>query len=181
MPGLRECKASVKGFYEGNLLNQSKAGTVVPLLNQLLGTNTYNLNSFQFGSFQTISPLNGAQTIDFTQNPFNTKLNGMTLIGVHYGAGQGSPGFGNGPLGGNPNKPRPTNVDTTAFYYFDAGKNLDQIKLSFNASSNLTLFSTGVAGAVPEPATWAMMILGLGGVGAAMRRRRKPAMAHATA
>lgn len=30
----------------------------------------------------------------------------------------------------------------------------------------------GLAGGVPEPATWAMMILGLGAVGAAMRRRR---------
>ena len=27
-------------------------------------------------------------------------------------------------------------------------------------------------GAVPEPASWAMMIVGFGGVGAAMRRRR---------
>lgn len=30
----------------------------------------------------------------------------------------------------------------------------------------------GLAGGVPEPATWAMMILGLGAVGAALRRRR---------
>ena len=29
-----------------------------------------------------------------------------------------------------------------------------------------------VRGAVPEPATWAMMLLGFGGIGAAMRRRR---------
>ncbi len=28
-------------------------------------------------------------------------------------------------------------------------------------------------GGVPEPATWAMMILGLGGVGATLRRRRR--------
>lgn len=33
-----------------------------------------------------------------------------------------------------------------------------------------------VRGAVPEPATWAMMLLGFGGMGVAMRRRRKPAM-----
>ena len=33
-------------------------------------------------------------------------------------------------------------------------------------------FITVPAGAVPEPATWAMMILGLGGAGAVMRRRR---------
>ena len=35
-------------------------------------------------------------------------------------------------------------------------------------------------GAVPEPATWAMMIFGFGGVGAAIRRRRQqPALAAA--
>lgn len=34
-------------------------------------------------------------------------------------------------------------------------------------------------GAVPEPATWAMMILGLGGVGATLRRRRTLAFATA--
>jgi hypothetical protein len=33
-------------------------------------------------------------------------------------------------------------------------------------------------GSVPEPATWAMMLLGFGGIGAAMRRRRKPVLAQ---
>jgi hypothetical protein len=32
--------------------------------------------------------------------------------------------------------------------------------------------------AVPEPATWALMLLGFGGIGLAMRRRRKPALAQ---
>ncbi len=31
--------------------------------------------------------------------------------------------------------------------------------------------------AVPEPATWAMMIMGFGGIGAVLRRRRAPAVA----
>jgi hypothetical protein len=31
---------------------------------------------------------------------------------------------------------------------------------------------------VPEPATWAMMLLGFGGIGMAMRRRRQPALAQ---
>ena len=34
-------------------------------------------------------------------------------------------------------------------------------------------------GAVPEPATWGLMILGFGGVGAAIRRRRRPLAAFA--
>jgi hypothetical protein len=33
--------------------------------------------------------------------------------------------------------------------------------------------ATLVAGAVPEPATWSMMLLGFGGMGAALRRRKR--------
>ena len=32
--------------------------------------------------------------------------------------------------------------------------------------------------AVPEPATWGMMLLGFAGMGLAMRRRRRPALAQ---
>ena len=35
-----------------------------------------------------------------------------------------------------------------------------------------------VTGPVPEPATWAMMLLGFGGIGMAMRRRRRPVLAQ---
>ena len=38
-------------------------------------------------------------------------------------------------------------------------------------STSPTIILDG-AGAVPEPATWAMMIVGLGGIGATLRRRR---------
>lgn len=180
---------SCAGFYDGNLLNNNPTNVtnVVAILNGLLNAPTYNTATFNFGSFKTISPLNGATTVDFTQSPFGTKLYGMTLIGVHYGAGQGSPGFGMGPAVGNPkkpkDKPKPSNVDTSAFYLFDAGKTgIDKIDLNWQASSNLTLFSTGTAGGVPEPATWALMILGLGGVGTAMRRSKaKVRVTYATA
>ena len=37
--------------------------------------------------------------------------------------------------------------------------------------SHVDLFDTG---AVPEPATWAMMLFGFAGIGLALRRRRKP-------
>jgi hypothetical protein len=35
----------------------------------------------------------------------------------------------------------------------------------------LSIDGTPVPGPVPEPATWAMMVIGFGAVGAAMRRR----------
>jgi hypothetical protein len=42
-----------------------------------------------------------------------------------------------------------------------------------------TGFATGGGGPIPEPATWAMMILGFGGVGAMLRRRRVPQLSIA--
>ena len=48
--------------------------------------------------------------------------------------------------------------------------------------SSTTDFAIGdffvVPGGVPEPSTWAMMLLGFGGIGFAMRRTRKPTLAQ---
>lgn len=40
-----------------------------------------------------------------------------------------------------------------------------------NGGSNSLLTISGISGTVPEPATWALMICGFGGIGLAMRRR----------
>jgi len=68
------------------------------------------------------------------------------------------------------------------YVFLDPDETLQTITF---ASGNMayeldTLRFTGIA-AVPEPSTWAMLILGLGGIGQAMRSRRKlkPAMAVA--
>jgi len=43
-------------------------------------------------------------------------------------------------------------------------------------SADMNVWAFRVAGSVPEPATWAMMLLGFAGIGAVMRARRKPVL-----
>ena len=50
----------------------------------------------------------------------------------------------------------------------------DNLALTTTAGTRSVNFAaSSVAGAVPEPGTWAMMLVGFGGIGGAMRRRRK--------
>ena len=65
-----------------------------------------------------------------------------------------------------------------------AALNLNNVQwVSFNTQSQFDNFRLGdaVSGAVPEPATWAMMILGFGAAGATLRRRRSIGAAVASA
>ncbi len=88
---------------------------------------------------------------------FASLLNGTTYIGIHKGVG-GRTGFAG-----------------TAFFKLDAN-NLDTFKLDLNGGSSAVLYQTG--GVVPEPATWAMMIIGFGAAGSMLRsNRRKMALA----
>lgn len=57
---------------------------------------------------------------------------------------------------------------------FAGGYNINQIA-GLNASPNYEklVFSFGATPGVPEPSTWAMMLIGFGWLGAAMRRRQR--------
>lgn len=48
-----------------------------------------------------------------------------------------------------------------------------------NDITQLELTFSATGGGVPEPATWAMMIIGFGAIGASMRRRQKVAVTYA--
>jgi PEP-CTERM motif len=72
-------------------------------------------------------------------------------------------------------------LDVTASGIFNWG-NFAPTPGTFEFSTqgtNVTSFSISAqAVPLPEPATWALMLLGFGGIGLAMRRRRKPALAQ---
>ncbi len=58
--------------------------------------------------------------------------------------------------------------DNFSFAYTRAGTPIDLIEIIDNIE-----YTPGIAAAVPEPATWGMMLVGFGIVGGAMRRRQR--------
>jgi hypothetical protein len=58
---------------------------------------------------------------------------------------------------------------------------VNNVSFSGSAPAGETVLRQDINGyirAVPEPGTWALMLLGFGGIGLAMRRRRRPALAQ---
>ncbi len=137
------------GFYAGNLT--AAGGPTVQDQIVALGLLGFAWNGTQL---EKLENLNGNQLIDFT-----TLLTGTSYVSIHFGNGQGGPGNGN----------------STAFYKLDGGAGLDTFRLIYRASSSAVLY--GVSPAVPEPATWGMMLLGFGIIGGALRQRRTLALA----
>lgn len=137
-----------EGYIAKNLLNVAHSDTDAQIV-----------NSFGYGDWngdivKTISNLGGSHTLDF-----KIKLTGITILGVHYGGGQGGPGS-----------------ESTAFYVLDAGQGVNQLHLAYNASSDAMLFTTGLmpqVSAVPEPAAWTAILCGFGLIGCALRNRRR--------
>lgn len=130
------------GYYDKNVL-KTDAGDLAKA-DEVAALNLLGLT----GTIAALEKINNS-------GDFDTLLNGLTWIGVHYGRG-------NGPVN--------TPGGVTAFYRFDAGTNLDSFSFTNGSISGVALYSTGV---IPEPATWGLMILGIGGIGIAMRRRQR--------
>jgi hypothetical protein len=102
----------------------------------------------------TVTNLGTGQTVSY--NPFfpGNDNYANAALGVYQNSARLNFGFLLGSAGFTPN------VDSTY-----------SVNLASNGNS-LTVFARLGAGAVPEPGTWAMMILGFGLVGFAMRRRQ---------
>ena len=152
------------GYVGGNLITgntgSATTGAQQEMINRLLsGPATsstgayappYSLNTgAQLGH---LDGLGGTNTLNFG----SLSLSGLTILGAHFG---------------NNTDSEVNNV--TAFWLFNFASPTNTIMLANGAgSSNAAIFATQAA-AVPEPATWAMMLVGFGAIGASMRRSRR--------
>lgn len=148
LSGIQSSGFACSGFYEGNILNAKNYTSIATILSDLTST-TWTVSAVE-QSFASKIELRGSNTIDFSG-----VLTGPTVVAVHKGKGNGSDGA---PING------------TAFYYFNAGTNLDTVQFNLNGSSNAVAFS--VQSPVPENSTYAMLMTGLLVVGALTYRRK---------
>ena len=92
--------------------------------------------------------------------------NRLCIIDVPF-AVSGGIVFNSAAYNGDPTWPVPDDVMPDSFY----------ASLDYGGSRTFAVFSP-VVPAVPEPASWAMMLLGFAAIGVAARRRRKPRLAQ---
>ena len=168
----------------------SAAVVLVPVNASILNA-PFEIN-FQGVTFTLSATNNGLNplTVQNTQGGAFSSFGGFLGIPVRpttFFTDRGSPTFGPPPGGSgafasflSPAKPGSSNgnnyigfratVGTDNFYgfAFTTGSRLNSY--GFETAANTAITATT---AVPEPATWAFMILGFGAVGAAMRYRRR--------
>lgn len=128
-----------------------------------------------FGSFQAQLDA-GTNTVSILPNNNPDLLAQDALYGVPgviYPGPQadrgleGNDSFVLGPLNGL--------LQTFSYDLRGNGNNLDEVRFLV---SNTSVSPTPSAIGVPEPTTWALMLIGFGFVGAAMRRKQKQAIAY---
>ena len=145
------------GYFAGNLINGSAADLAnqAEAIAELDGDFVFDPANWADVEATKILTLTGGNQLNF-----GTTLFGQTIIGAHFGNVAGPAG------------------NVSVFWLFDFGTEganfvaLDDVQ----GFSNAVLYTTALG--VPEPATWAMMLLGFGAAGYAMRRKRRPALAQ---
>lgn len=145
-----------------------------------LGAGTYVLTFIQqqFTAFNRWSSSDGCNASGAScSQGFENSVN-YIIGGVTYNFGDGQGGYGPLPSGGYfdtaANSLTHSSTYTTQFTLADAGSVKFFIYDDYigDNQGGVSLSISPLAAAVPEPATWAMMILGFGLVGGALRRRR---------
>ena len=152
---LNPAALACSGFYDKNILSNSKVDEQFTGLSALGFNWDKNFSGLEAAGNKYNLP--DSKTVNLTKT-----LYGLSYIGIHFGGG-GPNGVGN----------------ATAFYKIDAGSGLSSFMVKYQGISGIAIYATNNAPPpptpVPEPATWALLISGFGLVGAAARRRARPA------
>lgn len=144
------------GYYSSNLINNSSPD--LAFQDQFLGLLPGGASAFD-GTSATWNSLLKIDSKSASAIDFGMTLYGLNFIGAHFG-----------------NAAETDHNNVTVFWLIDFGTGGGKLTLANTQGwSNAILYSTGnppPPPSVPEPATWAMMLLGFGAIGAAMRRRK---------
>ena len=151
--------SACSGYYSGNLINGSPTDlqAQADAIALLPGDYTFDTSTWADVEATKVLTLTGP---DNNEIDFGTTLFGETIVGAHFGNVAGPAG------------------NVSVFWLFDFGTDgassitLDDVQ----GFSNAALYTTGTPPAVPEPATWGMILMGFGAAGYAMRKRRQPGL-----
>jgi hypothetical protein len=160
LAGVGVTVTACSGWFSGNLLGGSPADHTadVQAIQMLPGESGFSAVSTS--NFDITANSSGQLTLPTA----DALQNGVDIIGFHVGAANGQPGS----IGG----------EGTAFFKVTVtGGPVTQLTLTVPGLSDAEVFVTGAA--VPEPATWALMLFGVGAIGATMRAIRRTTLATA--
>lgn len=154
-----------------SVLNDDTGSTIMLPKDQLI----VDPDDFATGIF-FVAPFDGEFTFNAAFNALDSDPNGVTIFRIMSNSNAPPPFLALlvGSTNGVPNSltfSETKTLSTGQVYGFRIGA---------GAAPNfdLTGFNFSASAAVPEPATWAVMLLGFAGLGAALRRRRAVGMAE---
>lgn len=152
-PGADKCV----GFYSGNEFSGKAANVALQqsAINLLLGAGNLTVD---WNALKNAGKVVSNSDVD-KLNELLATAGGQVLLGLHWG-----------------NVPGDAD-NVSAFYLWDNVK-VGTISLTNTGGySNAVLYRSAAAvAAVPEPGTWALMLIGFGAAGASLRRRRRHAV-----
>ena len=134
----------------------------------------------KYVNLSSVSALAGGSTFTLSTTT-QFYLNGGNYAGLFFGSGgNGGGGFsGTGPgLAGYDAVSSLATTPLTATFTGPVSFNTDQGAVTLSSFDNAS-FSASLAGAVPEPASWALMLGGFGLMGVALRRRQRVTVTYA--
>lgn len=123
------------------------------------GTSNGGQNGFQTAIFSGNFVLNAAQSVLFSISADDDAFLFVDGVSVLQNGGIHAPTLQNANVS--------LGAGSHSFVLFYADRQESQAQLSFSLPANII-----VTPGVPEPATWAMMLMGFGAIGGALRRRK---------